>query len=131
VKKKKLLDSFALLAYLKKEKGHEVVKELLSSNDNDLLINDINLGEIFYILARERGIEQAEYFLDIIFPSLPVRNIGNGLADVLDAARIKGTYAISYADAFAAAAAIRENAVLVTGDPDFRKLEKVLKVLWI
>jgi len=131
MRKKKLLDSFALLAYLKKEKGHEKVKTLLSSDDTDLMINDINLGEIFYILARARGIEQAEYFIDIVFPSLPVRNIGNGIADVLEAARIKSRHSMSYADCFAAATAIREKAAIVTGDPEFKQLGKEVEVEWI
>lgn len=38
------------------------------------------------------------------------------------AARLKGTHKISYADCFAAALSHKLDAVIVTGDPDFRKL---------
>ncbi|NOZ68509.1 MAG: type II toxin-antitoxin system VapC family toxin [Deferribacteres bacterium] len=131
MKKKGLLDSYALLAYLKREKGYEKVKSLLSSDDTLMLINDINLGETFYILARERGIEQAEYFMDVIFPSLPIKNITNTLIDVLEAARIKSEYSISYADCFAAATAMREDASIVTGDPEFKKLGEKVSMVWI
>jgi len=96
-----------------------------------MLINDINLGETFYILARERGIEQAEYFMDVIFPSLPIKNITNTLIDVLEAARIKSEYSISYADCFAAATAMREDASIVTGDPEFKKLGEKVSMVWI
>ncbi len=126
-----MLDSFALLTYLKKEKSYEKVKALLSSDDTILLINDINLGETFYILARERGIEQAEYFINVIFPNLPLTHIANTLDDVLEAAKIKSQYPISYADCFAAATAVRENASIVTGDPEFKKLGKKFKIEWI
>ena len=131
MKKKKLLDSFALLAYLKGERGHEKVKALLSSDSITLLINDINLGETYYILARERGTEQAEYFMNVIFPSLPITHIENSLTDVIGAARIKSAHALSFADCFAAATAVKEKAALVTGDPEFRKLGKQVGIEWI
>jgi len=131
VKKKKLLDSFALLAYLKKEDNYEIVKSFLSSDDVLLLINDINLGETFYILAKERGIEKAEYFINTIFPSLPLTHITNTFNDVLEAAKIKAEHSISYADCFAVATAIKENAPIVTGDPEFKKVQKLVRIEWI
>lgn len=131
MKKKKLLDSFALLAYLKKEDNYEIVKSFLSSDDVLLLINDINLGETFYILAKERGIEKAEYFINTIFPSLPLTHITNTFNDVLEAAKIKAEHSISYADCFAVATAIKENAPIVTGDPEFKKVQKLVRIEWI
>ena len=130
MKKKRLLDSFALLAYLKKEKGHERIKSLLS-HDEVILMNEINLGEVFYILARERGMSQAEYFINVILPSLPIIRMGNVFEDVLAAAKIKGGHALSFADCFAAATAIRENAAIITGDPEFKQLEKEVEIEWI
>ncbi len=126
-----MLDSFALLAYLKKEKGCEKVKALLSSEDVLLLINDINLGEIFYILARERGIEKAEYFINTILPSLFITHISNTFTDVLEAAKIKAKYSISYADCFAVSTAIKENTPIVTGDPEFKKVRTIVKIDWL
>jgi len=131
VRKKKLLDSFALLAYLKKEDSYEIVKSFLSSDDVLLLINDINLGETFYILAKERSIEKAEYFINTIFPSLPLTQIANTFNDVLEAAKIKAEHSISYADCFAVATAIKENAPIVTGDPEFKKVQKLVKIEWL
>ncbi len=131
MKKKKLLDSYALLAYLKKEKGYEKVKQSLTSGSADLLMNDINIGETYYILARERSAQAAEYFIDVILPSLPVTAVANSLQDVLAAAKIKSRFAISYADCFAAATAIREKATVLTGDPEFRQLEKEMDIEWL
>lgn len=131
VKKKRVCDSFALLAYLKKEAHFEKVKNLLLENDLQIYINDINIGEVYYILARERGIESADFFIQIILPSLPILMVENSFQDVIEAAKIKAEFAISYADCFAAMTAMKENAALLTGDPDFKKIEKLIEIEWI
>jgi len=61
VKTRKVLDAYALLAYLKGERGHLRVKEMLAASDMDLLMNAVNAGEAFYILARARGLREAEF----------------------------------------------------------------------
>jgi len=131
VKKKKVLDAFGLLAYLKMEDGHEKVKAFLSSEEIVLLMNEMNLGETFYILARERGIEKAEYFLDTILPSLRIERVANRFEDVMGAARIKAQYPLSFADCFAIATALKEKAPIVTGDPEFKKVEKIAQIEWM
>jgi len=50
---------------------------------------------------------------------------------VYAAAELKGSYAISYADAFLLATALREKATIVTGDPEFRKVEFLRRIRWI
>ena len=94
-------------------------------------MNDINIGETFYILARERGLDQAEYFIDAILPNLPITKMGNTLIEVIHAAKIKAQYPIAYADCFAVATAVREKAVIVTGDPDFKQVEKIVTIDWL
>jgi len=131
VKRKSLIDSYALLAYLKQENNYRKVENLLSSKETQPLMNDINIGETFYILARERGLEKAEYFINAILPNLPINKIGNGFAEVMEAARLKAQYPISYADCFAVATALREKAVIITGDPDFKHVEKMVEIDWL
>lgn len=131
MKKKKLLDSFALLAYLNKENNYDKVKSLLLSQGVILLINEINLGEIFYILIRERGIEKAEYFMNTIFPSLAITPVANTFSNILEASRIKAKYPISYADCFAVATALKEDASIVTGDPEFKKVQEIVEIDWL
>ena len=131
MKKKKVLDAYALLAYLKQENAHARIMELLASEDTSLFINAINVGEIFYIIARERGFPEAEYFLNAILPSLPITVLDNAVEDVIAAARLKAAHSLSYADCFACATAIREQAPLVTGDPEFKKLGKSLRIDWL
>lgn len=128
---KRVLDSFALLAYLKMEGKFTKVKSYLISKGSTVLMNEINIGETYYILARERSAEKADYFINTILPSLPIRHVGNTFQDVLEAARIKAAHSISFADCFAVATAIREKAVVITGDPEFKKVEHLVDIDWV
>jgi len=131
--RKVLLDSYALLAYLKKEDNYKKVMELLNSvsDDSSILMNDINVGESYYIIARERGIEQADYFIETILPNLPIAIISNSFNQIIDASRIKVDHPISYADCFVVATAKREKAIIVTGDPDFKRVEGIVDIEWL
>lgn len=129
-----LLDSFALLAYLNRETGFDKVRSALKGGTDvsgSVLMNDINVGETYYILSRKRGPEKADYFFNAIMPGLPIHIISNRIEDVMDAARIKASYPLSLADCFAAATARRENAVLMTGDPEFANIEHLVSVEWL
>ena len=129
--RKRVLDSYALLAYLKQEDECERIKELLSSKVTVLFMNVINLGECFFILARERTIDKAEYFIHGVLPSLPIKKISNTFQDILEAARIKAKYPLSCADCFAIQTSLREKAPLITGDPEFRKADKLVQIEWL
>lgn len=90
----------------------------------------LNAGEVYYMTARELGAAQAEVFLTRL-PSVPLRLELPDAADVLSAAKLKAKHRISYADAFAAALAMRDGAALVTGDPELRTLSETVAVEWI
>jgi len=94
-------------------------------------MNEINLGECFYILARQRGMDRAEDFNQTITPSLPIIKRSNTFRDVIEAAKIKAAHALSYADCFAVQTAREENAPIVTGDPEFKKAEELVKIDWL
>ena len=84
-------------------------------------VSMINLGEVMYITERERGLVAARRTLGAI-DELPIELVTVSRATVLAAAHIKARFAISYADAFAAAAAHDCGGVVITGDPEFRPL---------
>ena len=52
---------------------------------------------------------------------------------LLTAASLKARYPISYADSFAGALAMIKNCPLLTGDPEFRSLEKqgIIRIEWL
>ena len=132
-KRRSLLDSYALVALFKRESGCERVKALLRAArtaGDPLLINEISVGEFFYATARRWSREMAERCLRRL-STLPLQTVGNSYEDVLDAARIKARVPLSYADAFVVATALRTNAVIVTGDPEFQAVAKLVKIEWL
>lgn len=129
-----VLDASALLAYLKREEGYEMVKAALSAASADdvyVLMNETNLGEVYYIIVRERSLEAARYFLYERLPLLPIKLLPNALADVTAAAELKARLGLHYADAFAAATANQRNAVLLTSDRDFEKATDEIEIHWL
>ena len=130
-----VLDSYALLAFFEAETGSDRVKNILEAAEaGKCRVNMcvVNLGEVVYITERERGLQKAQEVIARI-DELPV-TIGN--ADkvlTLAAAHLKTVCPISYADCFAAALAIQKGGILVTGDPEFRKVKPDcgLRVEWL
>ena len=132
-RKRSLLDSFAMLAFLNKERGFEKVRSLLraaETSSEPLLMNEINIGEVYYVTAKDRSVDRAEDFLHRL-ETLPILPVSNFFADVLEAARIKARFPISYADAFVVATAVRMNAAIVTGDPEFQVVPHLVTIVWL
>jgi ribonuclease VapC len=92
----------------------------------------INVGEMFYRIAREEDPASAERAL-IAVGRLPIRFADADWSLTRTAALIKAQYPLSYADCFAAALAARLGAAIVTGDPEFEQLEAdgVVAVEWL
>jgi ribonuclease VapC len=90
-------------------------------------------GEIVYNFQgkRHRGEIPADINLDIAGLPWEVIPVDDALVD--EAAELKSLYAVSYADCFVAALARRFQAPVITGDPDFLKLQSagVLTVDWL
>jgi len=132
-KKAFLFDSHALLKLFQKEKGYEHVMRLLETIDKAgaaKFISVINLGEIIYATKREFGDQKKlEVLAAIERLNLTILPASNEL--VFQAAEYKAQYSISYADCFALASAVEHAAEVVTGDPEFKKVEHLVRVVWI
>lgn len=134
MKKKRLLDSYAVLAYLNGEPAAEVVQQAMQDagdSGSALLMSEINIGEVYYILSRKRGPEKAEYFHDTILQGLPIQALPVDFSLILEASRLKAKFPLSYADCFAAAQAIRSNASILTGDSEFKAVEALVAIEWL
>ena len=131
--KRYVLDSHALIAYLE---GEEEGKGMIPVLDNavegkaELYMCVLNWGEIYYITLRELGEEKAELYLSSI-SKYPITIVNVDRELTLVAARFKAHYKISYADAFAAGLAEIKNAVLLTGDEEFKQLNKLIKIKFL
>lgn len=128
-----VLDSFALLAYFQAEPGGGQVRTLFEAardHQATLHVSLINVGEIYYITYREQGHNRAEEMLHDL-RTLPIGFDGVSEERVLMAARLKATWPLAYADAFALALAQELGATLVTGDPEFKCVASIVNVLWL
>ena len=128
-----VLDSYALMAHFEQEPGAERVEELLKAaraGKTTLSLCAVNLGEIYYNILRERGTGKADETLAII-EQLPVAIVDADKSLAVLAGRLKAVYPIAYADCFAAALANQLNTKVVTGDPEFKKLENGVGVEWL
>jgi len=128
-----LFDSFAMLRFFYQEPGAGRVRELLKEamqNEVPRLISAINVGEIIYIVQRRSG-EKTKLQTLVKLKSLGFTILTCPNELIFRAAELKARFAISYADAFAVASAIEYNATVVTGDPEFRQVEHLVKILWV
>ena len=128
-----VLDSHALLAFFRGEETAVFVKALLhkaASTDRPLQMTEVNYAEVKYMLLKKDGAEAWERAADVL-KSLPIEfhPADRALSEV--AADFKARFKLSLADAFAAALAKEKKAELVTGDPEFKALEKDLKIAWL
>jgi predicted nucleic acid-binding protein len=128
-----VLDSHALLAYFRQEQGGERVKELLhkaATADRPLHMTEVNYAEVNFMIRKKDG-DAAWDEAGRIIETLPLEfhPATRSLAD--QAALYKAAHKLSLADAFAAALAKEKKAELVTGDPEFKPLEKEIKIHWL
>ena len=131
--KRYVFDSYALLVLFRKESGYEKVIEVLEEVGSDKaegFIAAVNIGEIYYITFRKQGRFKADMAVEAV-KSLKLEIEDADLELSLKAANFKAQYKMSYADCFAAALALQKDAVLVTGDKEFKQLEKKIKIKWI
>ena len=129
----KVLDSFALIAYFRDEQGAEMMEGLLVSagkKDNPLLMSDVNYAEVKYSIMKKDGAEAWAEAAKVL-QGLPIdfHPTTRTLADL--AADFKARFKLSVADAFAAALAKERKGELVTGDPEFKPLEREIKIHWL
>lgn len=128
-----VLDSWAILAYVQAEPAGTRVKSLLieaAEAGSHLWMSSINLGEIWYLLARRNSGDYATEQLSEL-AQIGIQRVDVDWPMVLQAADYKSRHKISYAGAFAAALAKRQNAELVTGDRECRALEGEIKIRWL
>ncbi len=119
-----LLDTSALLALRDNETGAERVAELLQrsqARQGSCLVCFMSRMELLYRVWKDEG-ERAARLADAQLRSLPLDWVAASDALLDRAAAIKATHPLSVADAWIAAAAEQEGAVLVHKDPEFLSL---------
>jgi len=128
-----VFDSWAVIAYLEGEPAAEKIAEhIADAHDDDipLFISVVNAGEVWYIIAREASVNDADQSI------LQLRHLGIEFVEANwnlthEAAGYKSKHKMSFADCFAAALAKQKRALLLTGDPEFKQVEKEITIDWL
>jgi len=131
--KQYVMDSFAMIAFFEDEPGAEAVASLLRqflAGTAKGYMSVVNWGEMIYSLMREQSRKETEKILRQ-FEKYPIELVDADRVLTREAANLKASFRIAYADCFAAALSLKLNAPLVTGDPEFRQLESRISILWI
>ena len=128
-----VLDSYAVLAYLFRERGHEVVVSLLekaAESNRNALIAAPNWAEVRYQVQRKTTSAKWDEVRDKLL-ALPIEVVAatQELAEVAGA--IKADKKMSLVDCFAVALAKAHKAEVYTGDPGFKAVENEIKIVWI
>jgi len=128
-----VLDSYAVLAYLFRERGHETVVALLekaAESGRNVLIAAPNWAEVRYQVQRKTSSARWEELRDKLL-GLPIE-VAPATQDLAEmAGAIKADKKMSLADCFAAALAKAHKAEVYTGDPEFKAVEGEIKIVWL
>jgi predicted nucleic acid-binding protein len=131
--KSAVLDSYAVLAFLFKEEGHDKVFALFEKAidvDKKLMIAAPNWAEVRYMIERKVGATKwKEARAKLLGLPIDIVDADQDLAEL--AGEIKATHKMSLADCFAAALAKQKKAEIYTGDPEFSAVESELKIIWL
>ena len=128
----KILDAYALIAFFEDEPGADFVRSLILDAEAgrvELAMSVVNLGEVWYTLARAVSPEQADAILSEI-DGMSIEIVDANWEITRQAAVYKSKGGLSYADCFTAALGKLRQAEVVTGDPEFRKLDGEIKIAW-
>lgn len=128
---KYVLDTSAWLTLIEDEEGADEVQKIIEESIEDkseIYVSFMTYMEIYYITLQERDEKEARARIELIsgLPGLKVEsseNVGN------IAAQFKAKNRISVADAWIAALAETEKAILVHKDPEFDQLNDSVQLL--
>ncbi|MFZ3048387.1 MAG: type II toxin-antitoxin system VapC family toxin [Desulfatirhabdiaceae bacterium] len=126
-----VLDTSAWLTLIEDEKGADVVQKILEkSRDGEVvvIVSFITFMEVYYITLQEHGTAEAQERVELM-ASLPIRRIESSRALGILAAEIKALHKLSVADAWIAALAKEQHAILVHKDPEYEQIEDFIRTL--
>ncbi len=128
-----VFDAAALFVFLENTSAAAKVSELIKEANHrraEILMSAVNYGEAYGSVLRVRGFDRARAIMSAV-RALPIVLMDATPVRAIQAADLKSTYRMYYADSFAAALAIEHKATLVTSDSDFKKLGHGFPVLWL
>jgi len=132
-KDKYVLDTCAMLAYLNNENGSALIEEMLKKaqkRDAVIFLTSMDLAEIYHIVLKEEGRDKALKTM-VLVRNLPIESVGLDEQLLMAAGEIRVQCPLSLGDALVVAVAKAKGAKIVTGDRDFKSVEKEVEVVWV
>jgi PIN domain nuclease of toxin-antitoxin system len=130
---KYVFDACAVLAFIKEERGMEIVKNAIES-DAEVFLHAVTLLEIYYNIVKEIGRNNADLFFEQIVKTKIKIIYEITESTIKYAGYFKSKYKISLGDSFVVATAKLFDATIVSSDHHeldiIEKTEK-LNFLWI
>jgi predicted nucleic acid-binding protein len=128
-----VFDSWALPAFLEDKPAARSVEKLIDQTrdaDTALMVTTVNLGEVWYSMARARSAADADLAVEQI-GRLEFEFVPADWELSFNAALLKSKGKVAYADCFAAVLAKLRKAAVVTGDLEFKQFEGQVKIHWL
>jgi ribonuclease VapC len=126
------IDAQPLVAFIRQEPGWERIGQAIEeavAGSRTLRLTAVNAGEVTYAVERQLGALAGRRALVAVQAWTEVISVDLDLAARAGWLKLRG--GISYADCFAAALAHRDRIPLITGDPEFRRVEDVIEIAWL
>ncbi len=123
-----LIDTEPLIKLFSKEQGWEKVQKILlqiENGDIEAAISVITLTEIYNKYLHEKRVDLAEIRVKDLKHATYLKKISVDERIAIKAGEFKGKYSIPIADALISATAFYNNAVIISDDPDFKKVTEV------
>ena len=126
------IDAQPVVAFIKREPHWQRIGDAFkaaTNGDVTLRLTTVNAGEVIMAAERDFGAIVAQRTLESIQQWTTIVDVDLELTARASWFKLRG--GISYADCFAAALAHRDGVPLITGDPEFRRVEDVVRIAWL
>lgn len=127
-----VVDAQPLVAFIKREPHWQRIGNAIKAATRGevvLRLTTVNAGEVIMAAERDLGPIGAHRTLEAIQQWTSIVDVDLELAARAGWFKLRG--GISYADCFAAALAHRDGVPLITGDPEFHRVEDVIRIAWL
>ncbi len=128
-----VVDAFAVLALLQDEPGAAEVQALLAGSvagEASVHMCSVNAAEVLYaVWRRTDDLTARTTIADLQLARIRFHDVDLPLS--LKAGALKAQYPLALGGCYAAALTQHLDATLVTGDPEFRQMQDIVRIEWI
>ncbi len=127
-----VIDAQPIVGAIRQEAIQPIVDRIVADSVSGrirLRLTTVNAGEVVYGVERVLGAASGHRALGQIQEWTEIVAVDLELAARAGWIKLRG--GISYADCFAAALAHRDGVPVITGDPEFRRIEDIVRIAWL